>query len=147
MTPATLSEFDYVYDAAGQLASETDMQAGINSGTPWTKNYTQDAQGQLTGDGTNTYSYDLGGNRAAYTYVENPDEVHETNLIASDGAWDYTYDAEGNITAKVNIATDVSWVYKYDNATRLVTVQKFSENPFIYGTGGMLLEAHYKYNA
>ena len=51
-------------------------------------NYTQDAQGQLTGDGTNTYSYDLGGNRSAFTYVPNPDAVHYTNEILSDGTWD-----------------------------------------------------------
>ena len=36
------------------------------------------------------------------------------NEIASDGTWDYSYDAEGNMTEKINIATGEYWDLRYD---------------------------------
>jgi RHS repeat-associated protein len=119
-TPVTLSEFGYTYDPAGQLASETDLQTGI-SGTSWTNYYGYDHQGQLTADGTNSYNYDLGGNRdTGYTYVPNPDAVHYTNEIASDGTWNYVYDNNGNMTERDHSGTAEKWEYKYDNANHLI---------------------------
>src|SRR5207247_5925850 len=50
-----IANYGYGYDSADRLTSES------RNGT--TTNYTNDATGQLLGDGTNTYSYDANGNR------------------------------------------------------------------------------------
>jgi RHS repeat-associated protein len=132
---ATLDEFDYTYNV-GQLASEIDNQPTID-GSPVTINYSYDPQGQLTAAGSNSYSYDINGNRnmSGYTY-----NTSYTNEITSDGTWDYTYDANGNITGKVNIASGVSWTYGYDNRNELVQAKEFD------ASSTLVLEADYKYD-
>ena len=119
---ATLDEFDYTYDA-GQLASETDFQPAIMV-DPQTINYSYDPQGQLTGDGTNSFSYDANGNRnmSGYTY-----DTSNTNEITSDGTWNYSYDGDGNITGKTNIASGVSWTYGYDNRNELIQAKELCQ--------------------
>ena len=89
---ATIDEFDYVYDLAGDLTSETD------NGT--TTNYSYDDQGQLTGDGTNSYGYDANGNRNSGSTTPGTG-----NQLTTDGVWNYSYDNEGNESKKVNIST------------------------------------------
>jgi RHS repeat-associated protein len=144
---ATIDEFDYTFDAGGNLTSETDFQGGISE-DPWTNDYTFDAQNQLTGDGTNSYDYDLGGNRdTGYTYVPNPDMVHYTNEVASDGVWNYTYDANGNTIKKVAISGGGTWVYGYDNANQLILAQQWSADPDVHEDAEVELSVTYKYNA
>src|SRR5207247_1954018 len=45
------------------------------------------------------------------------------NQLQTDGTWNYTYDAEGNESKKVEIATGKAWTYGYDNANRLVLAE------------------------
>jgi len=135
-------------DAAGQPTSRTDYQVGIDN-DPWTLNYTHDGQGQLTGDGVNTYDYDEGGNRdTGYTYVRNDADSADTNMIEDDGTWAYSYDGEGNIVKKSLAADDTTWIYEFDHANHLVLAQKWTEDPEseYYGAAVLQMEAEYRYD-
>jgi RHS repeat-associated protein len=83
-----------------------------------TATYSDDGASQLTGDGTNTYSYNAEGNRNSTGY-----STSTGNELSSDGTWNYSYDAEGNETGKTNISTGEVWSYFYDNANHLVKAE------------------------
>src|SRR5262249_14441206 len=55
---ATLSYYNYNYDSADRVTTHT----WNSGGTPGTQVYYYDKTDQLTGDGTNTWSYDANGN-------------------------------------------------------------------------------------
>jgi len=82
------------------------------------KNYGYDEHGQLTSDNGTGYSYDLNGNRTNPGYVPGPG-----NRLASDGVWNYSYDNEGNIAGKENIADGSTWVYAYDHKNHLIRAE------------------------
>jgi RHS repeat-associated protein len=111
---ATLSYYDYGYDAADRVTSQTWSSTGTTSGT---YTYTYDAADQLLTDGVKTYSYDTDGNRTMAGYQTGSD-----NRLSTDGTWTYTYDAEGNETQKTQGSGSslVTWTYSYDNANRMV---------------------------
>jgi RHS repeat-associated protein len=107
-----LADYQYTYDRAGQLTAETDNGQ--------TSTYQYDANGQLTGATHanvpgESYGYDGNGNRVNNGLVVGPD-----NQVKSDGTYNYTYDAEGNLTGKVAIATGVTTTFTYDYRNRLV---------------------------
>src|SRR5262249_930501 len=102
------------------------------------KTYTYDANGQLTGDGTSTYSYDDNGNRNMSGYT-----VTTGNRISTDGTWNYGYDDEGNIVNKTKIVGGEYWTYSYDNDNRLVDVKKYTAS----SGGTLLLEVKFAYDA
>jgi YD repeat-containing protein len=104
----TLASFAYTYDLADRLSTETD-----NGGTPVT--YSYDNTNQVTGDGTNNYTYDANGNRTMADYSTGPG-----NQLLSDGIWNYSYDAEGNLIEKQRISTGEAWLYGYDNQNHLI---------------------------
>jgi RHS repeat-associated protein len=106
---ATLSYYNDSFDNADRVTGET-WASGTLSGA-WT--YTYDSTGQLTSDGTHTWSYDLNGNRLGSTFLSE-------NRLSSDGTWTYTYDQEGNLTQKTSGAT--TWTYGFDNANRMTSV-------------------------
>jgi RHS repeat-associated protein len=82
------------------------------------KTYTYDPAGQITSDGTHTYTWDKEGNNAASGWTTN-----SGNELSTDGTWNYSYDNAGNETQKTNIATGQVWLYYYDNANRLVKAE------------------------
>ena len=49
--------------------------------------------------------------RQAPGYIIGPD-----NELLSDGTWNYSYDAAGDMVGKVNIADGDTWTYTYDAA-------------------------------
>ena len=102
-----LLTYDYTYNTAGQLASETDNGTTID--------YQYDGAGQLIAAGSSTYNYDANGNRNGSGDVIGPD-----NELLSDGTWDYTYDAQGNMTGKTDSAGE-TWTYGYDNANQMTS--------------------------
>jgi RHS repeat-associated protein len=134
-----IDSFEYAYDAAGQLTSRIDTQPGVNGGSPRTTTYDYDGQGQLTGDGSTSYSYDANGNRDGYTY----DSVY-ANQIEDDGVWTYSYDGEGNVTDKISVSLDLHWHYAYDHANQLVEAKQYDYDAS--GPEMLLLEADYVYD-
>src|SRR5207245_374155 len=43
------------------------------------------------------------------------------NQLLSDGSWTMSYDAEGNITQKVNSGTGQTWKYTFNDANQMLT--------------------------
>jgi RHS repeat-associated protein len=95
---------NYHYDAAGRLTSLTD--AGGNAIVSYTYNATGRLSSKVNGNGTSTtYAYDAAGH-----------VLHLVNL-APDGVtvnsrFDYTYDALGNVATETTI--DGAWTYTFD---------------------------------
>lgn len=120
-TDNVLVNYVYTYDAASRVNSETSHGESVT--------YTYDRTGQLTdADRTNSqlpdeyYRYDANGNRTASHlhgtgYVTGPG-----NRLLSDGTFNYTYDAEGNMATKTAIATGNVTTYTYDHRNRLTGI-------------------------
>ena len=117
-----LADYDWTYDDAGRITQFVS--------TAGTTDYVYDDTNQLTvADHTyqtdENYSYDDNGNctNAGYTTGDN-------NRLTSDGTFTYTYDAEGNRTARfvdegdgVLGAGDTNITeYEWDHRNRLTTV-------------------------
>src|SRR5262249_54529285 len=82
-----------------------------------TTTYGYDAASELTTvNGEVLYTYDPTGNRTMAGYQTGPG-----NQLLSDGTWDYSYDGEGNLVAKVEISDGLRWDYGYDNAKHLTS--------------------------
>jgi RHS repeat-associated protein len=162
----TLAEYAWTYDAAGRLTDATSSDGTVH--------YTYDATGQLTGaDYTvgagqgvaaglptepppdETYAYDANGNRTTVgqasllaNYITGPN-----NELLFDGTYRYTYDPEGNRTARF-IWTDADadgqvdsgersqiTDYAWDNRNRLVSVTDYATD------GGPAVQVvHYSYD-
>jgi YD repeat-containing protein len=96
----SIANYTNIYDADNEITSEQ-----LNGGARTT--YTYDLDGEVTGDGVNTETYDDEGNRTDAGY-----STTTGNELQTDGTWDYKYDAAGNETEKINIATGVAWEEK-----------------------------------
>ena len=86
-----LQEYQYLYNGASRITSMWSLSDGQT-------NYTYDAAGQLTG-AEQSYTYDSNGNRltAGNSTYGTPGPG---NRMTSDGTYTYSYDAEGNRTAR-----------------------------------------------
>jgi RHS repeat-associated protein len=123
----SLASFLYSYDAGGRLTTTTD------NGTP--KTYTYDVTNQLTGDGTNTFTFDGAGNRTNTGYSTTTE-----NQLTADGVYTYTYDNEGNLSAKTRTADGENWAYTYDVKNELTQVVEKTSTALVVST------AVYKYD-
>jgi RHS repeat-associated protein len=120
---ATLDYENITYDAAGRISSSTDGDG--------TTTYTYDKRGELTGAdhtaaglGDEAYAYDAGGNRVSSGTGPSgqSDQIGPGNELASDGTFNYTYDAEGNLTRRTTIADGSTRDFVWDYRNRLVSV-------------------------
>src|SRR5207248_1031610 len=57
---------------------------------------------------------DVNGNRTMSGYHTGPD-----NQMSTDGTWNYSYDAEGNVVTKTKIIGGETWTYSYDTLNHL----------------------------
>jgi hypothetical protein len=123
----TLESYHWSYDSLGDVATATNTFDG-------TVSYSYDSTGQLLGAGSSnpalneSYSYDSNGNRNSTGYQTGPN-----NELLCDGTYTYSYDGEGNQTARwVNQNgvsesspqpndTDIT-IYTWDNRNRLTSV-------------------------
>jgi RHS repeat-associated protein len=111
-TSTTLANYAYSFDAANQLTSYT--------GPDGTLNYSYDATGELTGvtgAHSESYSYDLNGNRTMSGYV-----TTTGNRLQTDGTYNYAYDNDGNMLTKTRISDGQSWNFTWDYRNRLTDV-------------------------
>ncbi|MCO6459521.1 MAG: hypothetical protein J5I93_29765 [Pirellulaceae bacterium] len=119
--PGTLAFYNYTYDPTGRIASIEDVD-GLTT-------YTLDALGQLLqadrAPGAlpdESYVYDATGNRASSHLHGMQYEVGTGNRLESDGVFDYTYDAEGNLRQRTEVATGASREFTWDHRHRLTEV-------------------------
>ncbi|MCE7989400.1 MAG: hypothetical protein DYG89_50250 [Caldilinea sp. CFX5] len=96
---------DYVYDALNRL--DTVTYPAIPGGPPAaTIDYSMDAVGNRTGDGTTTYSHD------ASDRITNAGFVYDTNgNLLSDGVKSYEYDAANRLTKVISGSVTIDYAY------------------------------------
>lgn len=139
-----LADYDYEYDFAGRLTSETLQH--INSAWSRTARYSYDRLGQIVsalydnGQPNETFAWDLNGNSAMPGAV-----IGTGNRLLSDGTFNYAYDNAGNMISKTRIsqvAGEANYTeYEYDFNNRLVSVTEYSSK------GGIVLhEESYRYD-
>jgi RHS repeat-associated protein len=83
------------------------------------------------GSRTESYSYDLNGNRNSTGYT-----TGTANELTASTGYTYTYDAEGNLLSQTNTSSHVTTTYAYDYRNRLTNV-----------TAGGTVVATYTYDA
>lgn len=124
-------KFQLGYDAGGRITSvaTTSSVPGVDHSTT----YSYDAVNQLTGVTSTLQNEAYGyansmGNRTSsasgtdsrtYTY----DPAPNGNKVKSDGKFNYSYDAEGNLLSKTEIATTQTTFYSWDHRNRLTRVE------------------------
>jgi len=113
-TPTAFYQFDY--DEADRIRQIIDVDG--------TSGYTFDATDQLVGANHTSaikpdegYIYDANGNRTNVGYQTGLD-----NQLLSDGIYNYTYDDEGNLTRRTEIATGKVRDFVWDYRNRLISV-------------------------
>ncbi|MGH9093804.1 MAG: RHS repeat domain-containing protein, partial [Acidimicrobiales bacterium] len=125
-----LATYAYGHDAANRVSSEQDAEG--------TATFTYDDAGQLTAVGgarTESYGYDSGGNRDTTGYTT----VAGNELTAAPG-YTYTYDAEGNMTARTATASGDVTTFAYDYHNRLTGATEKTSG------GSLLMQATYTYD-
>ncbi len=120
---AVFAFYDYGYDAASRITSINDIDGFTN--------YQYDQRDQLTGAdrsagdprGDEAYDYDASGNRTSSHLHGTDYETGTGNRLASDGSYNYLYDAEGNLLVRTEIATGSSRHFSWDHRNRLTSIE------------------------
>jgi RHS repeat-associated protein len=118
----TVAFYEFVYDSAGRLLAQTDIDGQTI--------YSYDSRDQLTAAlretadsrGDEGYTYDANGNRVeshrhVSAYMTGPG-----NQLLSDGVHTHDYDAEGNMIRRTEIATGAYRTFEWDHRNRLTRV-------------------------
>ncbi len=111
-TTTPLATYTYAYNAASEVTQYT--------GPEGTLNYSYYATSELntvTGARSETYTYDLNGNRNMTGYT-----VTTGNRLTSDGTFNYTYDDEGNVLTQTKISNSDKFEFTWDYRNRLTKV-------------------------
>ncbi|WP_345683373.1 LamG-like jellyroll fold domain-containing protein [Novipirellula caenicola] len=129
-----LADYSYTYDASSRVTAVDSLTDGLTS-------LTLDDNGRLTTADHSaipdeSFQYDATGNRV------DTDNVNGTNnKLLSDGNFNYEYDAEGNRTARVDIATGERTEFTYDHRNRITFVERLDSS------GNLLERVEYTYDS
>jgi RHS repeat-associated protein len=119
---APFASFSYAYDPVGNRTSLTDLDG--------THDYAYDALNRLI-DATHpqpanpaeSFAYDPVGNRTGSHLASS--QIHDAaNRLLEDSNFTYTYDENGNLTAKTSRATGEVTTYTYDAENQLIRVDR-----------------------
>lgn len=127
-TSSVLNSYSYQYDASSRITRITDID-GLTS-------YAYNKRDELTAathaDPSNpdeTYGYDATGNRttshlhgSSYVVGSGIAGTADVNRLTSDGKFNYTYDANGNLTKRVEIASGKVREFTFVHRNRLVQI-------------------------
>lgn len=138
---STFAFFDYQYDVASRITHIKDVH-GITG-------YSYDRRSQLTGADRDaadlrvdeSYSYDANGNRLSSHLHGDVYKTDPGNRTLNDSVYRYEYDAEGNMTKRIEIATDSFREFRWDHRNRLVAVADYNSSAIL------VQEVVYKYDA
>jgi RHS repeat-associated protein len=118
---APLASYQYTFDAADRLTQETNQDG--------TTTYTFDAIGQLmtadhqsAANPAESYTYDPNGNRLTSGLASGAYQIGPDNRLQADGTFTYTYDNEGNLIQRTDVATGAVRLFQWDERNRLTAV-------------------------
>lgn len=140
LTHGSTANYSYQYDNVGNIIQITDSE-GQHA-------YTYDSRDRLlTADHPaasalpdENYTMDAMGNRISSHIHDNDYQTSTGNRLATDGVFNYTYDACGNLTLRTEIGTSNELRMSYDHHNDLVRAEK------IVG-GSIISTSLYKYDA
>jgi RHS repeat-associated protein len=118
---STVAFYDFVYDAAGRIAQITDVDGVTTYGYDDTNQLTS-TDHSAAGIPDEVYSYDANGNRTSSQLHGDGYRTGTGNRLLSDGTYNYTYDNEGNLIRRAEIATGVVREFQWDQRNRLIAV-------------------------
>lgn len=129
-TDVIFASYDYSFTPNGQVATTTENGQLTQ--------YTYDSVGQLlsanhVSQTDELYSYDAAGNRISSQRHGSQYNLTTGNQLTTDGAFDYSYDDEGNLIQRTHRSTGESTRFTYDYRNRLTSAERRS-------AGGQLLE-------
>jgi RHS repeat-associated protein len=132
-----IASFDYAYDFANQLVSETNRGEQIV--------YSYDLAGQLTTAdravyANESYSYDLNANRLSSHLQPSGTTIGANNQLLADGAFSYEYDMEGNLIRRTSLGDFSFTEYDYDHRNRLAVMTEKD------ATGTLTRQSSYRYD-
>lgn len=119
-----IDRLTYRYDAGDNPIIVTDTMRTDSGLSTYTRIYTYDLAGRVTGESypgySGTYSYDAVGNLTGVSTVSGTMayQYDNANQLLSAGDATYSYDMNGNRSAQIN-GTDV-YTYRYDYEDRLI---------------------------
>jgi len=150
------TNYGYTYDANGNRSqltigttnyaytiSTTSNRLTATAGPSPSRSFTIDAAGNVTGDGTDTWSFNargrmasatVGSNTATYTYDGLGQRVVKsgpTSLVPI-GTGYYAYDTQGHLIGEYNSSGNVIQEYVYLNNTLFAMVKGTTSSPIIY---------------
>src|SRR5262249_26980768 len=116
-----IASYQYAFDAGSRIT-----QVVSNDGTT---DYSYDLINQLVAadhhsqaNPAESYTYDQGSNRITSATQASSDQIGPDNRLMSDGTCTYTYDNEGNLPQRTEIATNSARLFQWDERNRLVAV-------------------------
>ncbi len=125
---SVLNSFSYQYDVASRITQITD----IDGLTTYAYNKRDELTAATHADPSKpdeTYGYDATGNRKtshlhgnSYVVGSGVAGTADVNRLTSDGKYTYTYDANGNLTKRVEILSGKVREFAYDHRNRLVQI-------------------------
>ena len=125
MIDSVLSQFAYQYNSINQIETETTLSDSTQ--------YVYDLLGQLTDadhsvQADESYTYDDNGNRVSSALHGNSYSTGTNNQLLSDGEFNYTYDAVGNLIEKTELATGIVTKFTYNHKNNVVGIEEQSSD-------------------
>ncbi|HEV3339095.1 MAG TPA: hypothetical protein VG125_02025 [Pirellulales bacterium] len=142
----SLDHLSYSYDSLARVSTFTSIDGTATYGYDHTSQLVSAAYTIASGGhqpANLSLTYDPNGNRTAANGTSTT--VGADNHLTSDGTFDFTFDADGNLAKRVRIDlntqyNDLTTVYSWDYANRLTDVS-------FYNNGGTLTQhVHYAYD-
>ena len=124
-----LLDLTYSYDSVGNITQiENDFLTASQEWTTSSEAYSYDDLGRLisasNGFGAISYTYDSKKRSSVTENGQTTPYVYDYDLLLSAGQQTFTHDSNGNTLTK---SSESQWEYSYDNANRLIQVDRDSQ--------------------
>ncbi len=126
-----IDSFSDLYDAAGQVVSQSSLNGGTQANS-------FNGSGELTSSGPASYAWDAEGNPDGSGYTVNAD--NELTATPTDSLTD---DADGQLIQDTNTATGNTWFFTYTGAGQMATATEYSAS----SSGTLEESVAYEYDA
>lgn len=117
---SVLASFQYTYDRVGNRTTLTEL-AGQNTFNYDNLSRLMRAVHPQAFNPTETFTYDAVGNRLT-SHLSSSYQYNEANRLTQDARFTYSYDADGNLTTKLERAPGRTTTFVYDSENQLTRI-------------------------